>query len=74
MANVVHDPEATDQDPRMHQQAFHGFSKVILFSILIIVLALACLALAFLGNTPVLALLIGLGGTFGLIVAFSFSG
>jgi hypothetical protein len=74
MANVVHDPEATDQDLRAHQQAFQGFSKVILFSILHIALVLACLALAFLGGTPVLALLIGLGGTFGLIVAFTFSG
>jgi hypothetical protein len=54
-----------------HQQTFMGFSKLILFSILHIALMLSCLALAFLGHIPILALLIGVGGTVALIAGFA---
>ena len=72
MADTLHDPGFTPEDAREHQETFHNFGKVILFSILHIGLVLACLALAFLGNIPVLALLIGAAGTFALVVAFVF--
>jgi hypothetical protein len=44
---------------------------MILFAILHITLVLACLALAFAGNAPVLALLFGIGGTIALIAVFA---
>lgn len=60
----------TAQEMREHEKAFHSFSKFILFSILHVGLVLGCLALAFLANIPVLALLIGLGGTLALTLGF----
>ena len=71
MADVVHDPRLADQELRAHQQTFHGFSKLIFFAILHIMLTLSCLALAFVGNVPLLALLLGVGGTIALIAIFS---
>jgi hypothetical protein len=71
MADVLRDPQLTDEDLPAHQKTFHSFSKLVLFSILHIVLVLSCLALAFLGSTPVLALILGVGGTVALLVAFT---
>jgi hypothetical protein len=71
MAETIHDPRLTDQDLRAHLQTFHGFSKLILFAILHIVLVLGCLALAFLGNVPVFATLLGVGGTVALLAIFA---
>ncbi len=73
MADIVQDPRLTDQDLRAHQQTFHGFSKLVLFSILHIALVLGCLALAFLGNAPVVATLLGVGGTVALLAVFAIS-
>lgn len=69
-AGAADTPGLTTQELREHEQAFHSFSKLILFSILHIGLVLACIALAFLANIPVLALLIGLGGTAALVMGF----
>jgi hypothetical protein len=71
MADIVHDPRLADQDLRAHQQTFHAFGKLVLFSILHVGLVLACLALAFLGNIPLLATLLGIGGTVVLLVIFA---
>lgn len=71
MADIVHDPRLADQELRSHQQTFHAFGKLVLFAILHIGLVLSCLALAFLGNVPVLATLIGIGGTVALLVIFA---
>ena len=71
MADIVQDPRLTDQDLSAHQQTFHGFSKLILFAILHIGLVLGCLALAFLGNAPVIATLLGVGGTVVLLAVFA---
>jgi len=43
----------------------------VLFTILWIVLLLACMALGLVGHVPVLATLAGIGGTVALIVAFA---
>lgn len=56
-----------------HEQAYKAFNRVILFAILHVMLTLICLALAFLGNVPVFALLLGLGGTVALIAGFALS-
>lgn len=71
MADIVQDPRLTDQDLRAHQQIFHGFSKLVLFAILHIGLVLGCLALAFLGNTPGFATLLGVAGTIVLLAVFA---
>ena len=54
-----------------HEQTFHSFSKLVLFAILHIMLVLSCLALAFLGNAPLFALVAGVGGTVLLLALFA---
>ena len=79
MADILHlddaqpgdDARAGAQELRAHRQTFQLFSKVVLFAVLHIALVLACLALAFLGGVPLFALVLGLGGTIALIVAFT---
>jgi len=44
---------------------------LVLFAIQHIMLVLSCLALAFLGNAPLIALILGVGGTAGLLAAFA---
>lgn len=73
MADIVQDQRLADQDLRAHQRTFHSFSKLVLFSILHITLVLGCLALAFLGNAPVVATLLGVGGTLALLAVFAIS-
>lgn len=74
MADVSNDPRAMVQELHQHEETFHSFNKLVLFAILHVGLVLACLALAFLGHAPLLALLIGLGGTVALIVGFTIAG
>lgn len=71
MADIVQDQQFTDRDLQAHQQTFHSFNKLVLFAILHIALVLSCLALAFLGNVPLLATLIGVGGTVALLAIFA---
>ena len=71
MVDTLDDPHVAAQELRAHLQTFHGFSKLVLFSILHIGLVLACLALAFVGNSPLIALILGVGGTAALIAAFA---
>lgn len=74
MAETVHYLHAPARELDDHQATFRSFSKLVLFSVLHVGLVLACLALAFLGHVPVLALLLGLGGTIAMIVAFVMAG
>jgi hypothetical protein len=55
---------------RAHRESFHWFMKFAIFSVMHVGLVLACLALGFPGNAPTFALLLGIGGTLALIVAF----
>jgi hypothetical protein len=43
----------------------------VLFAILHIMVVLSCLALAFLGNAPLMAIILGVGGTVMLLAAFA---
>lgn len=65
----------TDADLRAdlpaHEQTYTAFSKLILFAILHVILTLSCLALAFRGHAPVLAILLGGGGTVVLVAGFA---
>ena len=71
MADIVQDHGLADQNLRAHQETFRSFNKLVLFAILHIALVLSCLALAFLGNAPLLATLIGIGGTVALLAIFA---
>jgi len=71
MVDTLYDSQTAAQDLGFHQQTFHAFSKIVLFAVLHIVLVLGCLALAFLGNSPLIALVLGVGGTIALIAAFA---
>lgn len=71
MATIVDTRETSDRELKDHQETYNGFSKVVLFAVLHIVLVLVCMALAFLGHIPMLAVLLGLGGTVALLVAFA---
>jgi hypothetical protein len=75
MAATLYDPETeteiTSEELRDHVRTFHSFSKLVLFAILHIMLVLSCLALAFLGNAPLIALLAGVGGTVLLLALFA---
>lgn len=73
MAVVEFDPAAT-QEFREHRHSFMTFERIVLFAVMHIALVLACLALAFLGNVPLLGFLLGVGGTLALIVAFVTTG
>lgn len=58
------------QELREHRRSYMTFERLVLFAILHIALVLSCLALAFLGDIPLIAFLLGAGGTLALIAAF----
>ena len=60
-----------DDNYRAHLATYTAFNKLVLFTILWIVLILACMALGLVGSIPILATLAGIGGTVALIVAFA---
>jgi hypothetical protein len=64
----------TAAEVRAHRRTFITFERLVLFAVMHITLTLACLALAFIGDAPVFALLLGVGGTLALIVGFVVAG
>ena len=62
--------DAQDDLPA-HLQTYESFNKLVLFTILFIVLLLASMALGLVGNAPLFALLLGIGGTVALLEAFA---
>lgn len=75
MADIVRDPRLTQALPespelRQHQQSFHAFSKIVSFAVLHVIAVLAALALAFLGNAPIFAAVVGVGVNLALVIAF----
>ena len=75
MANVtITEVDTANTEVRAHQRAFITFERLVLFAAMHVALVLACLALAFLGHIPAIAVLLGVGGTVALIAAFAISG
>ena len=66
--------DGADDDYRAHLSTYTAFNKLVLFTILWVVLLLACMALGLVGSVPLLAVLMGIGGTFALIVGFAVLG
>ncbi|MBM3643414.1 MAG: hypothetical protein FJX02_03585 [Alphaproteobacteria bacterium] len=58
-------------DFRAHANTYEAFNKLCLFTILWVTLLLCCMALSLVANLALLALLLGLGGTFALLVFFA---
>ncbi len=70
---IVASDSAPAEELRAHEQTYQGFSKLVLFAALHIVLVLVCMALGFVGHMPTLGVILGLGGTVALVVGFAIS-
>jgi nitrate reductase NapE component len=57
-----------------HVQTYQSFNKLVLFAILFIVLLLSCMALGLVGSSGFFALVLGIGGTVALLIAFAVLG
>jgi hypothetical protein len=66
--------DAQDDNFPAHMQTYQSFSKLVLFGILFVVLLLSCMALGLVGSQSVFALLLGIGGTVALLIAFAVLG
>lgn len=62
--------DAQDDFPA-HLNTYQSFNKLVLFTILFIILLLSSMALGLVGNAPLFALVLGIGGTIALLVAFA---
>ena len=63
--------EASNAEYRAHLDTYTSFNKLVLFMILWIVLLLASMALGLVGGVHILSLLLGVGGTIALLIAFA---
>jgi hypothetical protein len=66
--------DASQDEYRAHLATYTSFSKLVLFMILWIVLLLGCMAMGLVGSSGLIALLLGIGGTVVLLVAFAMMG
>ena len=62
--------DAQDDFPA-HLSTYQSFNKLVLFTILFIIVLLSSMALGLVGNAPLFALVLGIGGTIALLVAFA---
>jgi len=70
----VSELDTSNAEVRAHRRTFVSFERLVLFAAIHIALVLVSLALAFIGHVPVIAVLLGLGGTVALIAAFAVAG
>jgi hypothetical protein len=68
---MISPPTADGATSSQSWAACRSFSKLVLFAILHIMVVLSCLALAFIGNAPLLAIILGVGGTVALLAALT---
>ena len=66
--------DVQDEDLPAHVQTYQSFNKLVLFAILFIVLLLSCMALGLVGSSGFFALVLGIGGTVALLIAFAVLG
>jgi len=69
MSDIPRPPTANEVGE--HLQSYFSFERLVLFAVLHIALTLSCVALAFIGHVPVIALLFWLGGTLLLLAGFA---
>ncbi|MBS0520094.1 MAG: aa3-type cytochrome c oxidase subunit IV [Proteobacteria bacterium] len=65
--------EASQDEYRAHLETYEGFSKLVFFTVLWLVLLLASMALGLVAHLPVIGVLLGLGGSLALIVGAAVS-
>ena len=65
--------DAQDDYPA-HLETYTSFNKLVTFTLLWIVLILASMALGLVGHLSIFAVLLGIGGTVALLVAFAVLG
>ncbi len=63
--------DVQDENLPAHVQTYQSFNKLVLFAILFIVLLLSCMALGLVGSSGFFALVLGIGGTVALLIAFA---
>jgi hypothetical protein len=63
--------EATNAEDRAHLDTYQSFSKLVLFLLLWVVLLLCSMALGLVAHVGFLSVLLGIGGTIALLVAFA---
>lgn len=66
--------EESNADYRAHLDTYTSFNKLVLFTLLWVVLLLASMALGLVANAGFMALVLGIGGTIALLVAFAIMG
>jgi len=66
--------EATQEEIRAHMDTYTAFNKLVLFTILWVILLLSSMALGLVAHIGLLALLMGVGGTVVLLIAFAVLG
>ena len=66
--------EANSAEYRFHLDTYTSFNKLVLFMILWIVLLLASMALGLVAHVGFLSVVLGVGGTVALLVAFAVLG
>lgn len=63
--------EASNAEYRAHLDTYTSFNKLVLFTILWVVLLLASMALGLIAHAGFLSVVLGVGGTIALLVAFA---
>jgi hypothetical protein len=67
--------DGTTQDEfRAHLDTYTSFSKLVLFAVLWVILLLSSMALGLVAHIGILSLLLGVGGTIVLLIAFAVLG
>ena len=67
--------DGTTQDEfRAHLDTYTSFNKLVLFTILWVILLLSSMALGLVAHIGILSLLLGVGGTVVLLIAFAVLG
>jgi hypothetical protein len=66
--------EATQEEIRVHADTYASFNKMVLFCAVWVILLLASMALGLIAHIGILSLLIGVGGTVVLLIAFAVLG
>jgi hypothetical protein len=63
--------EASNAEYRAHLDTYTSFNKLVLFTLLWVVLLLSSMALGLVAHVGFLSVLLGIGGTIALLVAFA---
>ena len=63
--------EATQEEIRAHMDTYMAFNKLVLFVILWVILLLSSMALGLVAHVGILSLMLGVGGTIVLLIAFA---